>query len=48
LTRLDLPGDIEYTADVLYMMVDVHTIHFQQHLGYDFERIRDGLMQTMR
>ena len=48
LTRLDIPGDTEYAADVLYMMLDVHTIYFQQtHLGYDLERIHDGLMQTL-
>jgi AcrR family transcriptional regulator len=48
LTRLDAPGDIDYAADVLYMMLDVHTIYFQQHhLGYDLERIHDGLMQTL-
>jgi AcrR family transcriptional regulator len=48
LTRLDIPGDHDYAADTLYLMVDVHTIYFQQtHLGYDFDRIRDGLIETL-
>jgi AcrR family transcriptional regulator len=37
-------GDLEYLADTIYVLLDVHTIRFQQRsLGYDLQRILDGL-----
>lgn len=39
--------DTDYAADVLYIMLDVRTIHFQKQVkGYDSQRIRDGLTAT--
>lgn len=39
--------DAEYTADILYLMLDIRTIHFQRQVkGYDSQRIRDGLTAT--
>jgi AcrR family transcriptional regulator len=48
LQRIQPPGDIDYMADVLYVMLDVHTIYFQRDtLGYDTQRIIDGLASTL-
>jgi AcrR family transcriptional regulator len=42
------PLDLDYTADVLYMMVSVQAIHFQlRALRYPSERIIDGLLTTL-
>ncbi len=42
------PGDLDYTADVLYVMLDVQTLRFQRYtLGYDLERILDGMVTTI-
>jgi hypothetical protein len=44
LMRLKPAGDIDYIADVLYVMLDVQTIRFQRRVqGYDIERIVAGL-----
>ena len=43
LERLAVTGDVDYMADVLYMMVDVQIIRYQQRKGYDVERIMAGL-----
>ena len=44
LERLDPPGDIDYTADVLYTMLDIRTIQYLRHArGYEMSRIIDGL-----
>ncbi len=48
LSRISNVRDVDYMADVLYVMVDVRTIYFQQQsLGYDMGRIRDGLQITL-
>lgn len=48
LDQMDATGDREYSSDVLYVMLDVNTIHFQKRiLGYDLERIRSGLCMTL-
>lgn len=40
--------DVDYIADVLYVLLDVQTIRFQQHTqGYDLDRIVQGLHTTM-
>lgn len=40
--------DIDYAADMLYMMVDVRTLCFQMHtLGYDEHRIITGLKNVV-
>lgn len=47
LAKLALDADLDYLSDVLYVMVNVDTIHYQRHtLGYDLERIRAGLLDT--
>lgn len=44
LTRAKLSSDVNYLADVLYVMLDARTIAFQRHnLGYSLERITEGL-----
>ena len=48
LQRLDLSGDLDYTSDVLYVMLDIRTIYFQRRiLGYKPERIMAGLLSTL-
>ncbi|MEO8613137.1 MAG: helix-turn-helix domain-containing protein [Chloroflexota bacterium] len=48
LGQLNLPGDVEYFADLLYVMLDVNTIYFQRkNQGYPIERITDGLLDTL-
>lgn len=42
-----LPDDLDYLTDVLYVLLDVGTIRFQQNQGYSLERIIDGLHLTM-
>lgn len=44
-----LPGkDVRYFADVLYVMLDVRTLHFQRTaLGYNNNYILGGLKQTV-
>lgn len=40
--------DVDYAADVLYIMLDVRSIHFQKEMrGYPSERILDGLLMTL-
>lgn len=37
-------GDLEYQADVLYVMLDVRTVRFQRQIrGYPRERITEGM-----
>lgn len=44
LTQINPPGDIEYSADTLYAMLDVHTIYFQREtLSYTRDRLLNGL-----
>jgi hypothetical protein len=39
--------DVDYTADVLYMMLSARAIHFQTRaMGYSPARITDGLIMT--
>jgi AcrR family transcriptional regulator len=50
LARMDFQPetDLDYLADVLYIMIDVRTIHFQKRtLGYDTTRILGGLHTTV-
>jgi AcrR family transcriptional regulator len=48
LARLNPLGDLDYMTDVLYVMLDINTIHFQQtFLGYPAERIIAGLNRTL-
>ena len=45
---LDGAGDLDYASDVLYLMLNVHTVEFQRDfLHYDVERIRAGLLATL-
>ena len=40
--------DLDYAADVLYVMLDVHVAYFQRtSLGYDTPRIIDGITNTL-
>jgi AcrR family transcriptional regulator len=48
LEQAGAPLDLDYAADVIYLMMDVHTLYFQRTvLGYDRERIISGLTATM-
>lgn len=44
LERLQPAGDLDYMADVLYIMLDVQTMRFQQQNGYSQSRIKEGLL----
>lgn len=49
LNRIGVEGDVDYKADVLYVMLHVNTIHFQQKtLNYDAERIITGVLNTAK
>ncbi|MEM6529296.1 MAG: hypothetical protein AAF653_13440, partial [Chloroflexota bacterium] len=40
-------SDVNYTADVLYVMLDVNTVRFQRNvLNYTPQQIHDGLRHT--
>jgi AcrR family transcriptional regulator len=42
------PGDLDYIADVLYVLLNIQTILFQRRsLGYSSERIQQGLLTTL-
>lgn len=44
LAQARVSGDVDYLADMLYVLLDARTITFQRRsLGYSFERIVDGL-----
>lgn len=44
LTRAGLSGDVQYVADMLYVMLDARTFAFQRrNLGYSLDRIIEGL-----
>lgn len=48
LTQSQFTGDIDYMADMLYIMLDVQTLWFQrQTLGYDGDRIVAGICATL-
>lgn len=49
LGRIAPAGDPDYLADTLYIMLDIHTLHFQRSVqGYDLNRILDGLRHILR
>jgi AcrR family transcriptional regulator len=44
LTQIDVSGDREYKADMLYIMLSPQSVEFQlTHLGYSRERIERGI-----
>jgi len=48
LGRAGATGDLDYMTDVLYIMLNVETIHYQRHtLGYDQTRIQEGLFAVV-
>lgn len=48
LTQAGVTGDVNYKADVFYVMLDVTTIRFQRRtLGYDSERIFNGFCELL-
>ncbi|NDJ60322.1 MAG: TetR/AcrR family transcriptional regulator [Chloroflexi bacterium] len=50
LNRIDAPDciDRDYAADVLYLMLDARTLHFQRQVqGYSRERVHTGLITTL-
>lgn len=48
LGQVGVAGDLDYFADVLYVMLNIETIEFQRRvLGYDGARIRQGLLATL-
>jgi AcrR family transcriptional regulator len=49
LVRMNLDLDIDYTADMLFVMLDPRTIHFQVTArGYDYTRITSALTTLVR
>lgn len=47
LEHLKIAGDLDYSADVLYLLLDVQTVRFQLLKGYSIERITEGLLMTL-
>lgn len=48
LQRVNPQVDVEYTADMLFVMLDPRTIHFQvTERGYNFERIASALITIL-
>lgn len=48
LAQLEPVSDVDYTADIFYVMLSITTINFQRSaLGYDSARIRRGLLATL-
>ncbi|MDX2137704.1 MAG: helix-turn-helix domain-containing protein [Chloroflexota bacterium] len=48
LARIHPGTDVDYAADVLYVMLDARTIAFQRNaLGYDVDRMVSGLLATV-
>lgn len=48
LQQLRVAGDLEFLADMLYVMTDVHTIDFQRYaLGYSLDRIEQGVLSAV-
>ncbi|HVU12033.1 MAG TPA: helix-turn-helix domain-containing protein [Phototrophicaceae bacterium] len=48
LLRLKPQVDVEYTTDMLFVMLDPRTIHYQlSGRGYSFERIADALVAIL-
>jgi AcrR family transcriptional regulator len=48
LVQMNAPGDQDYTADVLYILLDIHTLNFLQTArGYSQENIRQHLLDTL-
>lgn len=48
LTKMNVPGDLDYISDLFYVMLDANTIRFQRYsLGYDLDRIQAGLISTL-
>ncbi|MBZ0288240.1 MAG: TetR family transcriptional regulator [Anaerolineae bacterium] len=48
LQRINPPGDLDYMADMLYVMLDARTVYFQiRALGYSADRIINGLKSTL-
>lgn len=48
LDRLQAPGDRDYAADLLYVMLDARTIAYQRRIqGYSLERITAGLIAAL-
>lgn len=48
LVQMDCPGDRDYKADILYVMLNAYTVDFQLHsLGYNRERIERGILDLI-
>lgn len=48
LEQLPVAGDLDYLADVLYVLLDVQMLRFQrQSQGYSLERIQSGVIATL-
>ncbi len=45
LGRLNPTGDLDYLADAIYALLDVHTLYFLREIrGYSLERVTTGLL----
>ncbi|MBI5929504.1 MAG: TetR/AcrR family transcriptional regulator [Chloroflexi bacterium] len=48
LVQIGRPIDVDYTSDILYVMLDVHVAYFQRKvMAYDSTRIVNGLITTV-
>jgi AcrR family transcriptional regulator len=48
LTQMNVPGDRDYKADAIYVMLNAHSVEFQLNvLGYTRERIYAGILDLI-
>jgi len=44
LTQINPPADVDYLTDMLYTMLEVHTVYYMRQVrGYSLERVGDGM-----
>jgi AcrR family transcriptional regulator len=48
LTQTLCPGNLDYVTDVIYILLDVHTVIFlREARGYSFENVQQNLLDTL-
>lgn len=48
LVQVGAVGDLDYLADTLYVLLDVHTVYFLREVrGYSLDQVRTGLLESV-
>lgn len=48
LVQVGAVGDLDYLADTLYVLLDVHTVYFLREVrGYSLDQVRTGLLELV-